>query len=162
VRFRQKNIGFVFQQYNLLPALDVVENVSIPLVIGGVSRSEAKERATEVLRKVSLEDKIHARVSQLSGGQQQRVAIARALVHDPRLMVCDEPTAALDAASGHKIMELLREVSIDKDRVVIVVTHDNRVFDFGDRVVEMADGVVENVTINQPSQNKSASSTKEN
>ncbi|TWT60998.1 ABC transporter ATP-binding protein [Rubinisphaera italica] len=162
VKFRQKNIGFVFQQYNLLPALDVVENVSIPLIIGGVSRSEAKERATEVLKKVSLEDKIHSRVSQLSGGQQQRVAIARALVHDPRLMVCDEPTAALDAASGHKIMELLREVSIDKDRVVIVVTHDNRVFDFGDRVIEMADGVVENVKVNQPSQNKSASSTKEN
>ncbi|HCS50981.1 ABC transporter ATP-binding protein [Rubinisphaera sp.] len=160
VKFRQKNIGFVFQQYNLLPALDVVENVSIPLIIGGVSQSDAKMRAAEVLKKVSLEDKINARVSQLSGGQQQRVAIARALVHDPRLMVCDEPTAALDAASGHNIMELLREVSIDQDRVVIVVTHDNRVFDFGDRVIEMADGVVENVTTNQRSRNNGGSNTK--
>jgi len=146
VRFRQKNIGFVFQQYNLLPALTVAENAAVPLIIAGQARKDAVRKASEVLEKVGLGDKLDVLPSQLSGGQQQRVAIARALVHDPRLLVCDEPTAALDAASGRNVMELLREVSIDPDRVVIVVTHDNRVFNFGDRIIAMADGKVERVS----------------
>lgn len=148
VQFRQKNIGFVFQQYNLLPALTAAENVAVPLIIGGTPRHKAVEAAAESLESVGLGDKIKALPNQLSGGQQQRVAIARALVHKPRLLVCDEPTAALDGSSGRRIMELLRNVSVEQDRVVIVVTHDNRVFDFGDRIISMSDGVVDEIKTN--------------
>jgi putative ABC transport system ATP-binding protein len=145
VRFRRDEIGFVFQQYNLLPTLNAVENAAIPLIIQGVSRRAALEQAHSILVAVGLGQKTHAFPSQLSGGQQQRVAIARALVHEPRLLVCDEPTAALDAQSGRTIMELLRDVAIQHDRAVIVVTHDSRVFDFGDRVVHMTDGRIEEI-----------------
>ena len=145
VRFRQQNIGFVFQQYNLLPALTAAENAAIPLVIAGQSRRQAVAAAAEVLEGVGLGDRLGALPSQLSGGQQQRVAIARALVHEPRLLVCDEPTAALDARSGRTVLELLRRVAVQPGRAVIVVTHDNRVFGFGDRIVTMSDGRVERV-----------------
>ena len=145
VEFRATRIGFVFQQYNLLPALSAVENAAIPLMICGMKRSLAVARAADVLRSVGLEDKMHQLPSQLSGGQQQRVAIARALVHSPKLLVCDEPTAALDAESGRKVMELLRTTTVQAGRAVIVVTHDNRVFDFGDRIVYMTDGRIDRV-----------------
>lgn len=145
VEFRATQIGFVFQQYNLLPALSAVENAAIPLIICGMKRSAAVARAAEVLEAVGLEDKMHQFPSQLSGGQQQRVAIARALVHEPKLLVCDEPTAALDAESGRKVMELLRTTTVQPGRAVIVVTHDNRVFDFGDRIVYMTDGRIDRV-----------------
>jgi putative ABC transport system ATP-binding protein len=144
-RFRGENIGFVFQQYNLLPSLTAAENAAVPLLIARRSRGEAVGRASEVLAEVGLDDKIHALPSQLSGGQQQRVAIARALVHEPRLLVCDEPTSALDAQAGHNVMELLRRVALQPGRAVIIVTHDNRVFDFGDRIIHMSDGRVERV-----------------
>jgi putative ABC transport system ATP-binding protein len=140
VDFRARNVGFVFQQYNLLPALTSAENVAVPLLIQGLSRREALPRAQRVLESVGLGERIHSRPSQLSGGQQQRVAIARALVHEPRLLVCDEPTAALDAHSGQTVMELLRQVAVQPDRAVIVVTHDARVYAYGDRIIEMADG----------------------
>lgn len=140
VRFRASNVGFVFQQYNLLPALTATENVAIPLLIQGVPRSQAVIQAREVLESVGLGSRANQLPSQLSGGQQQRVAIARALVHEPRLLVCDEPTAALDAHSGQVVMELLKRVAVQPGRAVIVVTHDSRVFDYGDRIVEMADG----------------------
>lgn len=146
VQFRAKNVGFVFQQYNLLPALTAAENVSVPLLIQGIARPQALERAHAVLEFVGLGNRARQLPSQLSGGQQQRVAIARALVHEPRLLVCDEPTAALDAKSGQTVMELIRQVAVQPGRVVIVVTHDHRVFDYGDRVIEMADGRIENVT----------------
>jgi putative ABC transport system ATP-binding protein len=142
VRFRGANIGFVFQQYNLLPALTAVENASVPLLIAGWSRMKAIAKAAELLTSVGLGSRLKSFPSQLSGGQQQRVAIARALVHEPRLLVCDEPTAALDAASGRTVMGLIRQVAVQKDRAVIVVTHDSRVYDFGDRIVSMADGKV--------------------
>ena len=145
VRFRGDNIGFVFQQYNLLPALTAAENAAVPLLIAGWSRPKAVARAGELLRKVGLGDRLKSYPNQLSGGQQQRVAIARALVHGPRLLVCDEPTAALDAASGRTVMGLIREVAVEADRAVIVVTHDNRVYDFGDRIVTMSDGRLEKV-----------------
>ncbi|HEV3449090.1 MAG TPA: ABC transporter ATP-binding protein [Gemmataceae bacterium] len=145
VRFRGDNIGFVFQQYNLLPALTAAENAAVPLLIAGVPRHEAVRRARLVLGAMDLEARANALPSQLSGGQQQRVAIARALVHEPRLLVCDEPTAALDANSGRNVMELLRRVAVEPDRAVIVVTHDSRVFDFGDRIVYMSDGKVERI-----------------
>jgi putative ABC transport system ATP-binding protein len=145
VRFRQENIGFVFQQYNLLPALTAAENAAVPLVIAGRSRAEAVARGIAALAAVGLGDRAGSLPSQLSGGQQQRVAIARALVHEPRLLVCDEPTAALDARSGQTVMELLRRVAVQPGRAVVVVTHDNRVFGFGDRIIHMGDGRVERV-----------------
>ena len=98
-----------------------------------------------MLESVNLGDRVNSLPSQLSGGQQQRVAIARALVHEPKLLVCDEPTAALDAHSGHTVMELLRKVAVQPGRAVIVVTHDNRVFEFGDRIIHMTDGRIERV-----------------
>ncbi|HTU21130.1 MAG TPA: ABC transporter ATP-binding protein [Gemmataceae bacterium] len=145
VRFRGQYIGFVFQQYNLLPALTAAENAAVPLLIAGRKRSEAVAQASAILKAVGLGDKVNSLPSQLSGGQQQRVAIARALVHEPKLLVCDEPTAALDAHSGKTVMELLKRVAVQPDRAVIVVTHDNRVFGFGDRIVHMSDGVIEKV-----------------
>jgi putative ABC transport system ATP-binding protein len=145
VRFRGANIGFVFQQYNLLPSLTAAENAAVPLMIQGVSRKEAVRKATRVLESVGLGGRTHSLPSQLSGGQQQRVAIARALVHEPKLLVCDEPTAALDAESGKTVMQLLKAVAVQPGRAVIVVTHDSRVFEFGDRIVTMADGRVERV-----------------
>lgn len=145
VQFRGENIGFVFQQYNLLPALTAAENASVPLLIAGWDRTKAVARASELLDAVGLGSRLKSYPNQLSGGQQQRVAIARALVHGPRLLVCDEPTAALDAASGRTVMGLIRQVAVDADRAVVVVTHDSRVYDFGDRIVSMADGRIESV-----------------
>ncbi len=145
VAFRAKNIGFVFQQYNLLPTLTAAENVAVPLLIAGAARRGAVAKARDLLTSVGLGERANSLPSQLSGGQQQRVAIARALIHEPRLLVCDEPTAALDAHSGQMMMELLRRVAVQPGRAVIVVTHDNRVFGFGDRVVYMSDGRVEKV-----------------
>ncbi|MFN4259437.1 MAG: ABC transporter ATP-binding protein [Gemmataceae bacterium] len=145
VRFRGDNIGFVFQQYNLLPALTALENAAVPLLIARQPRRQALTEAERVLEEVGLADKLHALPAQLSGGQQQRVAIARALVHRPRLLVCDEPTAALDAHSGRLVMELLRSVAVEPGRGVIVVTHDSRVYDFGDRIITMSDGRIEKI-----------------
>lgn len=145
VQFRGRHIGFVFQQYNLLPSLTAAENAAVPLIIAGRKRTEAVARASDILSAVGLGLKVNSLPSQLSGGQQQRVAIARALVHEPKLLVCDEPTAALDAHSGKTVMELLRRVAVQPGRAVIVVTHDNRVFGFGDRIVYMSDGVIDKV-----------------
>jgi putative ABC transport system ATP-binding protein len=142
VRFRGAHVGFVFQQYNLLPALTAVENAAVPLLVAGRPRREALARARALLAELGLGGRADALPSQLSGGQQQRVAIARALVHGPRLLVCDEPTAALDAQSGQTVMEVLRRTALQPDRAVLVVTHDSRVFGFGDTVVHLEDGRV--------------------
>jgi putative ABC transport system ATP-binding protein len=138
--FRARMIGFVFQQYNLLPALTAAENAAIPLVIAGWSREPAVAKARAVLASLGMKDKCESLPTQLSGGQMQRVAIARALVHEPKLLVCDEPTAALDHELGLAVMELLRQSAVRPDRAVVVVTHDNRVFHFGDRIARMDDG----------------------
>jgi putative ABC transport system ATP-binding protein len=138
--FRGANIGFVFQAYNLIPSLTTMENVSVPLLILGKSRKEALARSQEVLEGVSLGDKLYALPAALSGGQQQRVAIARALVHNPRLIVCDEPTSALDADTGRLVMEVLRKSALSENRALIIVTHDNRIFNFADRIARMDDG----------------------
>jgi putative ABC transport system ATP-binding protein len=138
--FRGANVGFVFQAYNLIPSLTVTENVAVPLLITGTSRKEALARAIEILERINLGDKLNALPGTLSGGQQQRVAIARALVHSPRLIVCDEPTSALDADTGRLVMEVLRNTALSSDRAIIVVTHDNRIFNFADRIARMDDG----------------------
>jgi putative ABC transport system ATP-binding protein len=140
VLFRRRNLGFVFQQYNLLPSLTAAENAAVPLLATGEKRSVAVGKAAAMLERLGMRDRVNARPNQLSGGQQQRVAIARALVHEPRLVVCDEPTAALDAETGHAVMELLRDAAVRPDRAVIVVTHDSRVFAFADRIAHMNDG----------------------
>jgi putative ABC transport system ATP-binding protein len=143
-RYRGHHIGFVFQEFNLLPTLTAAENVAIPLLINGGGRREALRRAQEVLTQVGLGERTDAVPAQLSGGQQQRVAIARALVHDPKLIVCDEPTSALDHETGHQVMELLRNAT-GKDRALIVVTHDARIFEFSDRIAKMDDGRIEKI-----------------
>lgn len=140
--FRARNIGFVFQTYNLLPSLNATENVSIPLIINGMKRAEAERKARSILEQVGLGARNAALPSELSGGQQQRIAIARALVHSPRLIVCDEPTSALDHETGHTVMTLLKEVALHKDRALVIVTHDARIFNFADRIAEMDDGHV--------------------
>lgn len=139
-RFRLQNIGFIFQQYNLIPTLTAAENAAVPLVAAGMARAPAVKQAAAVLDQLGLGGMAGRLPRQLSGGQQQRVAIARALVHGPRLVVCDEPTAALDAASGRRVMELLRDVALQPGRAVIIVTHDNRVFGLADRIIGMEDG----------------------
>jgi putative ABC transport system ATP-binding protein len=139
-RYRGANIGFVFQAYNLIPTLTVMENVAVPLLILGKPRAEAHSRAKEMLVRVGLGDKLNVFPGELSGGQQQRVAIARALVHSPRLIVCDEPTSALDAETGRMVMEVLRQTALSADRSLIIVTHDNRIFNFADRIARMDDG----------------------
>jgi putative ABC transport system ATP-binding protein len=153
VQFRAKHIGFVFQQYNLLPSLTAVENACLPLLVNGVPRREAIARARALLDAVGLHQRADAFPSQLSGGQQQRVAIARALVHEPRLLVCDEPTAALDAESGRTVMELFRRVAVHADRAVVVVTHDNRVLSYGECIVTMSDGRITQVENNAQTSN---------
>jgi len=145
ILFRRRNLGFVFQQYNLLPSLTAAENVAVPLLAAGMNRNEAAGEATRLLAQLGMEERAASLPAQLSGGQQQRVALARALVHKPRLIVCDEPTAALDAKTGHTVMELLAKVAVSPDRAVIVVTHDSRVFEFADTIAHMDDGRIETV-----------------
>jgi putative ABC transport system ATP-binding protein len=144
VEFRLKNLGFIFQQYNLLPALTVAENAAIPLIAAGMKSKEACEKAIAILREIGMENHVEKLPSQLSGGQQQRVAIARALVHRPSVIVCDEPTAALDAATGHKVMEILRDNALKSGSSVVVVTHDSRIYEFANRIIEMEDGRILN------------------
>ena len=143
--FRGKSIGFVFQLFNLLPALTAAENVAIPLLIEGVPWQSAKARANEVLETIGLDARAAALPANLSGGQQQRVAIARAVVHDPALLVCDEPTSSLDHETGHAVMEVLRNIAKRSDRTVIVVTHDPRIFEFADRIARMDDGRITDI-----------------
>lgn len=146
LRFRATKIGFVFQAFNLLPSLNAAENVAVPLIINGVKRETAQRRAIEVLERVGLGDRWKSLPAQLSGGQQQRVAIARALVHSPNLIVCDEPTSALDHKSGHNVMNLLKEVAVDENRALVIVTHDARIFSFADRIAEMDDGHIVSIS----------------
>jgi len=145
VDFRRQNIGFIFQQYNLLPALTSAENAAIPLVAAGMPMSKAAMQAGIILTRIGMGAHLNKLPNQLSGGQQQRVAIARAVVHSPRLIVCDEPTAALDAESGQTVLEILRQAALAPGRAVIVVTHDSRIFHFADRIIAMEDGRIRSV-----------------
>jgi putative ABC transport system ATP-binding protein len=137
---RGRRVGFVFQAFNLIPALTATENAAVPLLIASVPAKEALARAASVLAEVGLEGKEDALPAQLSGGQQQRVAIARALVHDPGLVVCDEPTSALDHETGARVMEVLTRVAVGRERALVIVTHDARIFHYADRIAHMDDG----------------------
>ena len=139
-RFRGDNIGFVFQAFNLLPALSALDNVAVPLLLQRCPRADAERRARGLLKSVGLGQRVDALPSKLSGGQQQRVAIGRALVHAPALIVCDEPTSNLDASAGREMMALLRDVACAPQRALVVVTHDERILDFADRIARMEDG----------------------
>jgi putative ABC transport system ATP-binding protein len=146
VLFRRENLGFAFQQFNLLPSLTAAENAAVPLIAAHVPRREAVARAMELLGKLGMSHRVHSLPNQLSGGQQQRIAFARALIHEPRLIVCDEPTSALDAETGQAVMELLTEIAVRPDRAVVIVTHDDRIFRFADVIATMSDGQIVKVT----------------
>jgi len=145
VDFRARNLGFIFQQFNLLPSLNAAENAAVPLIGQGMAFSKAVKLATDMLEELEMAPHAKKYPRQLSGGQQQRVAISRALLHDPRLVICDEPTASLDAEAGQTVMRLLSTMATAKDRAVIIVTHDTRIFSFADRIAYMADGRVSHV-----------------
>lgn len=138
--FRRDHIGFVFQQFNLVSTLTAAENAAVPLLIRKQPYKTAVQKARAYLSLLGLGDRADFLPAELSGGQQQRIAIARALIGEPKLLVCDEPTSSLDWESGRPIMELLRDFGRKEDRAVIVVTHDSRVFPYGDRIARMIDG----------------------
>ena len=148
-KFRSRNLGFIFQQFNLIPTLTALENVSVPLLIQGLPWRQAERKAREALEWVGIADHAPYRPAKMSGGQQQRVAIARALVHEPPVILCDEPTSSLDSENGRMVMGLLRRAAGHRDRVVLVVTHDNRTYGFADRMAEMEDGRIHRVLASQ-------------
>ena len=149
VNFRGAKIGIVFQQFNLFPALTALENVAVAMYAQGHPVAGSRASSREILDDLGLSNQLSKYPAQLSVGEQQRVALARALVHQPNLVVCDEPTAALDAASGLKAMQLLRRIAVGPHRAVIVVTHDDRILPFADRVAHMRDGRITHVATNK-------------
>jgi len=144
---RNKEIGFVFQQFNLLPRLTAAENVALPLVYAGVGKKERMERALEVLKKVKLEDRSHHKPNELSGGQCQRVAIARALINKPSIILADEPTGNLDSKTSYEIMDIVGKIHADGN-TVILVTHEEDISKFAHRIVRLLDGLIETDTVN--------------
>ena len=138
---RNEQIGFIFQQYNLLPKLNLAENVEVPLMYAGVGKAERRARARKALADVGLDDKWRNRPNQLSGGQQQRVSIARALVGDPSLILADEPTGALDSKTGKEVLAILRSLN-EAGRTVVLITHDNSIAAQAQRIIRLADGKV--------------------
>jgi putative ABC transport system ATP-binding protein len=142
-RFRLENIGFIFQGFNLFPALSAVENVEVALKLKGYRRAAAHQEALVLLEQVGLADKAKNLPRDLSGGQKQRVAIARALAGNPALIMADEPTAALDSQNGHAVIELLRQLAKEGGRTVLLVTHDPRIMDAADRITYLEDGLIQ-------------------
>lgn len=141
---RLANIGFIFQGFNLFPALTARENVELGLQLRGVTGSKARKRATDLMVRMGLESRMNAYPADMSGGQKQRVAIARALAGDPPIILADEPTASLDSHSGRVVAELLSELAHKENRAVVVVTHDPRMLEYGDRTIRIADGRIQN------------------
>ena len=141
VRLRQ--FGFVFQSFNLFPALTARENVELALRLKNVGRSETRRRAAALLEELGLQEKMNRLPEDLSGGEKQRVALARAVAGEPRIVLADEPTAALDSESGKQVIEILSSLARRQGKAVVVVTHDSRLLDYGDRIVRIRDGVIE-------------------
>ncbi|MGM0580898.1 MAG: ABC transporter ATP-binding protein [Bacteroidota bacterium] len=144
---RNKEIGFVFQTFNLLPRQSSLENVALPLVYAGFSKSQREERALEVLESVGLADRAYHKPNELSGGQRQRVAIARALVNNPSIILADEPTGNLDSKTSHEIMELFQLLH-DQGNTIVMVTHEDDIAQYAHRIIRMRDGLVESDDIN--------------
>ncbi len=144
---RNKEIGFVFQQFNLLPRLTAAENVALPLIYSGIAKKERTERAMAVLEKVKLEDRSHHKPNELSGGQCQRVAIARALINNPAIILADEPTGNLDSKTSYEIMDILGKIHKDGNTVMLV-THEEDISNFAHRIIRLKDGLVETDRIN--------------
>ncbi|WP_317206733.1 ABC transporter ATP-binding protein [Ferruginibacter lapsinanis] len=144
---RNKEIGFVFQQFNLLPRLTAAENVALPLIYSGIPKKERQERAMEVLLKVKLDDRALHKPNELSGGQCQRVAIARALINNPAIILADEPTGNLDSKTSYEIMEILEKIH-DDGNTVVLVTHEEDISGFAHRVIRLRDGIIESDKIN--------------
>ncbi len=140
-RIRNREIGFIFQSFQLLPRQDALSNVELPLIYAGMPRQQRRERAAEMLRRVGLENKMDHLPNQLSGGQQQRVAIARALATNPTILLADEPTGALDQKTGHQVMDLFHELH-DEGRTIIMITHDRHIAQNASRLVRILDGVL--------------------
>lgn len=144
---RNKEIGFVFQTFNLLPRASSLENVALPLIYAGYSKSEREERALAALTGVGLGDRAHHKPNELSGGQRQRVAIARALVNDPSIILADEPTGNLDSKTSYDIMDLFAQLH-DKGNTIIMVTHEDDIAQYSHRIVRLRDGLVETDVVN--------------
>ena len=144
---RNKEIGFVFQQFNLLPRLTAAENVALPLVYSGIGKKERSQRAMEVLRKVKLDDRSHHKPNELSGGQCQRVAIARALINNPSIILADEPTGNLDSRTSYEIMDILGKIH-DDGNTVILVTHEEDISKYAHRIIRLKDGSIESDNVN--------------
>ena len=145
-KVRNDQIGFIFQQFFLLPKLSAQKNVELPLIYAGKSPRERKQRAQQFLEKVGLSDRSHHLPSELSGGQKQRVAIARALSNDPAIILADEPTASLDSEKAREVVDILAKESKEKNKAIIMVTHDTRLIDKCDKVFMMEDGVFKEKT----------------
>lgn len=144
---RNKEIGFVFQTFNLMPRTTALDNVALPMVYAGYSKSERIERATEVLKQVGLDDRMDHKPNQLSGGQRQRVAVARALVNKPSIILADEPTGNLDSKTSVEIMNLFNEIHANGN-TVILVTHEEDIAAYAHRIIRLRDGLIESDTIN--------------
>ena len=145
--FRNKHIGFIFQAFHLEPAYSVIDNVCLPLIISNVRKGVREKRGEEVLQMLGLEDKIRAKTSSLSGGQKQRVAIARALIHNPDIILADEPTGNLDSKNGAEVMNILKKIAGD-GKTVIMVTHNLEYAKQGDVVVTLKDGIIDSIVNN--------------
>ena len=147
--YRNNSIGFVFQSYNLIPHQTVLSNVELALTLSGVSKAERKKRAIEALEKVGLGEQIHKKPNQMSGGQMQRVAIARALAKNPKILLCDEPTGALDYNTGKSILKLLYDTCRERNVTVIVITHNLALTAMGDKVIKVKNGLISEIEINE-------------
>ena len=141
---RRNSIGFIFQQYNLIPTLTALENVELPMIFKGINKKERERRARELLEIVGLKKEMDRKPTELSGGQQQRVAIARALANNPLILLCDEPTGNLDTRTGKAVMEIISRLNEERGVTVVLVTHDLTLSDYADRVVRIRDGRIEN------------------
>lgn len=152
VTFRRERVGFIFQSFNLLSTMDAVENVALPLTFRGMTKKERKQRAVKVLKLVGLSKHMHHKPTQMSGGQQQRVGVARALVVEPKIIFADEPTGNLDSNTSAEVMELMRKVVREQQQTLVMVTHDNHLAGFADRIFHIIDGKIVQIEENKEKQ----------